>query len=512
MTIQILSIDGDSGCFSTLEKYLKCEPWTHICASAAEIGTVQKQLDEECWDILIADPLAFPGLSEQLLSKKKKTLIPELILYSDKDRLDRVLNQFSAHVFACHIKPVEIRTLALSVNQAAAKIRLKKKTENLTGRLENARTKQRMLDQLFDEIPCHISVQDKDFKIRKVNKQFKSQFGRGIGEYCYQVYKNKPDVCEVCPVAQTFNDGKSHATEEVVTTKNGSPYNVLTRTAPIRDENGTVTRVMELSVNITQIRQLNEHLASMGLMLGSMFHAVKGTLTALDGGLYHLETGISRKEPAKVADAYEQIKTMVDKIKKMVAEILDYAKSRELHYERVEISNFVQNIEKTCRPMADRAGVRFNITGQSHPGTIEADAGWLEAALVNMIENSVEACTADQAKKNHEVGFTVSQPSKDQVCFTVSDNGTGMDAEIKDKLFAMFFTSKGGKGTGLGMFIANRVIQYHGGKVRFQSAPGKEAVFNVYLPRKKGSGGLGKTPERTDIYPEMFKGIHGTLL
>ena len=68
------------------------------------------------------------------------------------------------------------------------------------------------------------------------------------------------------------------------------------------------------------------------------------------------------------------------------------------------------------------------------------------------------------------------------VLFSVSDNGKGMDAETKEKMFNMFFSTKGQKGTGLGLFLTHKIVTQHGGKIRVQSAPGKGTRVDILIP------------------------------
>ena len=86
--------------------------------------------------------------------------------------------------------------------------------------------------EVFEEMPCFLSVQDRDFKIVKANARFRKYFGDFEGRYCYQVYKQRSERCEVCPVARTFRDGERHESEEEVTTLSGETLNVLVRSKP----------------------------------------------------------------------------------------------------------------------------------------------------------------------------------------------------------------------------------------------------------------------------------------
>ena len=95
--------------------------------------------------------------------------------------------------------------------------------------------------RLFEELPCYVSVQDKDLRIIATNKMFERDFGISSGTHCYELYKGRPDKCRVCPVEKTFQDGKTHTNEEVVRHKNGEDVNVIVYTSPIRGQNGDIT-------------------------------------------------------------------------------------------------------------------------------------------------------------------------------------------------------------------------------------------------------------------------------
>ncbi len=113
---------------------------------------------------------------------------------------------------------------------------------------------------LFEEVPCQISVQDRDFRITQVNRVFEQRFGDCQGEYCYRAYKGREEKCAVCPVERTFQDGQPHSSEEVVVRKDGTLAYVLAFTSPIFDEGGEVVAAMEMATDITQVRLLEQEL------------------------------------------------------------------------------------------------------------------------------------------------------------------------------------------------------------------------------------------------------------
>ncbi len=494
MTKQILLIDGDQDHSQALKTFI--ERLQYDITVANTTAEVKDCLTRSDWDVFLADPFIDEDLQPMLLSAKKKSPRVQLIILAPRDKLDEAMDLFGAEAIQYLEIPVNSKALEIGLILAARNLAQTHRMSRYTSRLADLHNAQDLLNQLFEEVPCYISVQDRNLRITAANKRFKHHFSSRIGEFCYEIYKHRTSPCPECPVQETFHDGKVHSTEEIVTSKFGKQYNVLTQTAPIRNEMGEITQVMEMSTNITQIRQLQDHLVSLGLMLGSMSHGVKGMLTALDGGIYQLETGLAQKDEARVARAFEQIRQMADKIKKMVLEILYYAKSRELRYETIEVAILAKNVLSTITPMAERYAIALDVSVCENLGTMEVDHNWMEAALVNFLENALDACVVDRTQKDHHVGFSVEQVMDGWIDFTVTDNGIGMDTETRNKMFTLFFTSKGSRGTGLGMFIAHRVIKYHGGSVTVMSEPGKGSRFHVRLPvRKPDSARLTEFPK-----------------
>ena len=347
---------------------------------------------------------------------------------------------------------------------------------------EELRTTQQRYQQLFDEVPCYISVQDRQFRLTATNRRYKEDFGEDIGGYCYQVYKHRDDPCRDCPVARTFEDGQPNQAEMVVTTKTGEQRHVLIWTAPIRDAEGEITQVMEMSTDITQIRQLQDHLSSLGLLIGTLSHGIKGLLTGLDGGIYILKSGLSKNDQEEIDEGWTTVKLMVDRIKEMVLNILFYAKERDLKWEQVDVLSFANEIATTVEPKMAGSGVEFVREFDTSLGDFEVDGSVLRSALINILENAVDACTEDKADKAHKIVFGVSQ-NTDSIFFDIRDNGLGMDRETKDNMFTLFFSSKGHKGTGLGLFISNQIVEQHGGSIEVESEPGKGSHFRVTMPK-----------------------------
>ena len=170
----------------------------------------------------------------------------------------------------------------------------------------------------------------------------------------------------------------------------------------------------------------------------------------------------------------------------MVHNILFFAKERELKKEQVDILSFAEDVASTIEPKIKADGIELVREFDSLPGAIEMDAGVFRLALINMLENALDACLEDKVAKKHKIVFSV-QGDERQIVFEITDNGVGMDRETRESLFTLFYSSKGNKGTGLGLFIADKVIDQHGGKIVVQSRPGQGSIFKITIPRSSES-------------------------
>jgi signal transduction histidine kinase len=227
--------------------------------------------------------------------------------------------------------------------------------------------------------------------------------------------------------------------------------------------------------------ELQDHLSSLGLMIGSISHGLKGLLTGLDGGMYLVESGFTKENQDQIKEGWETVKIMVERIRKMVLDILFYAKERHLNWERVDAHSFCSEIAPAVASKVAGKGIEFVPELDESIGEIEIDAGYLHSAIINLIENAVDACMKDTDKDEHKIVFSA-RKSKGSILFDVFDNGVGMDHDTVEKLFTPFFSSKGRKGTGLGLFISNKIIEQHGGNITVKSTPGQGSLFTIRIP------------------------------
>lgn len=347
------------------------------------------------------------------------------------------------------------------------------------------RRSQKRYHTLFDEVPCYISIQDLELNIIEANNAFEEDFGSVLGRKCYEAYKHRTSPCEPCPVQQTIADGLSHTREELVTSRTGRQKNVLVTTAPIRDGGGSLTAVMEMSADITEVRDLEGRLTQLGLLIGSVSHSLKGLLNGLSGGMYLVNTGFAKGDEARVKKGWATVERNVARVKSMVSDILYYAKDRVPAWEDVSAAEVAEDVIGMMESRARDLAVELVLEVGEGAGEFDADPQAVRAMLANLLENSLDACRLHQACEGRTVALRVGgDPEK--VLFEVEDDGIGMDQEAQDKAFTLFFSTKG-TGTGLGLFISHKIAHSHGGEIELLSTPGEGTKFIVSLSREKPS-------------------------
>ena len=339
---------------------------------------------------------------------------------------------------------------------------------------------------LFEEVPCYISIQDEDLNIIDANRLHRREFGTYLGCKCYEVYKHRSEECYPCCVRQTFRDGQMRIHESVVTSAKGESIDVLVHTAPLFDASGKIKHVMEMSANITQIRQLQSQLASIGLLISSISHGIKGLLNGLNGGIYLVNAGLAKDNPARLKQGWEIVLRNVSRIRSMVLDILYYAKDREPDYTQTSADAVMDDVFSVIRDKAADLNIEVVRESDGQTGMLEVDAKAVMALVVNLAENSMDACRLDSHKSKHWIKLKTSG-NRESVQFSIEDNGIGMDRETREKAFTLFFSSKGSEGTGLGLFIANKIASAHGGTIQLESQPGVGTRFQVDLPRSRPS-------------------------
>ena len=236
-----------------------------------------------------------------------------------------------------------------------------------------------------------------------------------------------------------------------------------------------------LELLVLEKSKLTSHLSSLGLMIGTISHDIKGVLTNLDGGLYLIRSALEKEDTTGAFQSLTLLDQAVDRIKKLILDILMYSKERKLRLEPVNVPGFVEEI---CQAMALKIGdwpITFRTDTHQAPETLTVDAERMMSALINILDNAVDACKADGLRPEHRIDLAI-ETREDCIEISIRDNGCGMDFETREKIFDLFYSSKRTHGTGFGLFITHSIITRHQGRIRVDSMPGRGTGFHICLP------------------------------
>ncbi len=334
---------------------------------------------------------------------------------------------------------------------------------------------------LFDNAPCFISVQDRNFRITESNRRFDESFGDGMGEHCYELYKKRHDRCPRCPVAETFADGQVHTSEEIVADNQGRQIHVLVYTAPLRNATGEITSVMEMSADVTEVRTLQNELASLGQLVGGIAHDAKNILEGLRGGIYIVNLGLRDNNRADIDTGWDMVQRNVGRLSTMILDMLHCAKKRSPQHIPVSLSAVAKEVVELFAAKARQFNIRLELQADACV-EVMGEPKDIHGLISNLITNAIEACNGDQdEQKAHRILVRVFQ-DRDRAVIEIEDDGAGMDAATRNALFADLVSTKRSSGTGLGLLMSKKVAAEHGGSIMVRSELGKGSVFAVKLP------------------------------
>ncbi|MBW1915879.1 MAG: PAS domain S-box protein [Deltaproteobacteria bacterium] len=135
---------------------------------------------------------------------------------------------------------------------------------------------------LFENVPCLITVHDREFKLIKYNREFADKFAPKPGEYCYSAYKGRDEKCENCPTEKTFQDGKPHFSEGTGISKDGTVTHWMVRTSPIKNSSGEIVAAIEMNLDVTPYKQLEYKLKRSEEKYRAIFNNIPNPVFVLD--------------------------------------------------------------------------------------------------------------------------------------------------------------------------------------------------------------------------------------
>ncbi|MFH2205001.1 MAG: ATP-binding protein [Elusimicrobiota bacterium] len=357
---------------------------------------------------------------------------------------------------------------------------------------------------LLENVPCYITVIDRNLKIIKSNKFFDDKFGRKGKTHCYEMYKASANPCANCPSIKAFETGETHSTLQEGIDRKGKKSHYMVTTAPLRRDGDGIASVIEIAHDVSEVLDLKtklekaehekleaERLAAVGQTVAGLSHGIKNIIMGLEGGMYVVNSGLKRDDQTLTKEGWKMLESNITKISSFVAEFLSFAKGTEPTVRQVDPVKIAEEVVSLYEETAKRSGI--TLTGDYPQALKKAslDAEGIHTSLANLVSNAIDACLVSDKKKLKVV--LSCRERNDTIYYRVEDNGCGMDYEVKKKIFTNFFTTKGsGQGTGLGLLVTRKIVSQHGGEITVETADGGGSVFTLEFPRKRLPKQTGK--------------------
>ncbi|MBM4018857.1 MAG: FHA domain-containing protein [Planctomycetes bacterium] len=229
----------------------------------------------------------------------------------------------------------------------------------------------------------------------------------------------------------------------------------------------------------SQVQQ--ERLAAAGQAIASLSHYIKNLLQGIQGGSHAVETGLEKTDLDSVGKGWDIVRRNLTRIGSLVLDMLSYSRQAAPCLAKTSVNAILREVAELAQSAARERRVSLATNLDTTIPEIRVDADGLHHACLNIVTNAIEAAPTVTGKV--QISTRLSQAAG-EIVITVTDNGPGIPPEEQPKIFQAFYSTKGQKGTGLGLAAARKIVEEHGGRILVKSKPGEGASFLIRLPKR----------------------------
>jgi two-component system, sporulation sensor kinase E len=376
------------------------------------------------------------------------------------------------------------------------------KRKKMEGDLKQERDR---LEAVTENIGAGVAIISKDYRILWANRLLKQIHGECEGKICFSMFNKLIEVCPECGVQKIFDNKVPIDTHEYSTKDDkGNTVWVELIVTPIKDEEENVVAALELAVNITerklmenklaeysqklektvekrteQLKQTqaklvkSERLAAIGELAAMVGHDLRNPLTGIKGAAYYLKTKYGADIGVKGKEMLETIERAINYSNKIINDLLDYSRDQKLDLAEVTPKVLLKNALSLLE-VPDKIQV---VDATENEPRVKADMEKMHRVFVNIIKNAIDAMPEGGT-------LTIkSREARGKLKIIFKDTGAGMSKETLTTLKrgVPLFSTKA-KGMGFGLPICKRIIEAHGGKIAVESKIGKGTKVTVTIP------------------------------
>jgi len=224
-----------------------------------------------------------------------------------------------------------------------------------------------------------------------------------------------------------------------------------------------------------------ERMAAVGQTVASMSHAIKNVAGGLEGGMFVLEKGLELENKEYLRQGWEMTRRDIKRIKNLAMDLLDYAKPVTINPIDADPNGPARQVRDLMVTKAAECGVELNLELDDNMETMRLDPNAIHECLTNLVSNAIDACQ-DLLEGDKKVTIRTQDNGGLSVRYEVTDTGHGIAPEILTKVFNSFFTTKGSRGTGIGLMATKKLVKEMGGAIMANSGVGQGATFTITIP------------------------------
>jgi hypothetical protein len=259
-----------------------------------------------------------------------------------------------------------------------------------------------------------------------------------------------------------------------------------------RNFNQMVAQLRESRAEIERLHSTQmtraEHLATLGELAAGLAHEIRNPLAGIAGVIDIIGRDLPEKSPAR--SVLKDVKHEVMRVNRIVSDLLETARPKPPEYRAADLNATAEHAVIFARQQTLSKPVNLELHKADASLTVEHDPNQIQQVLLNLMLNAIQAM--EDANANAGAGAEVGPALVDVdvtqrdglAVVSVSDTGKGIKPEHLPNIFRPFYTTKG-SGTGLGLSLARRIVEDHGGKIEVRSEEGKGSTFEVLLPLRR---------------------------